>query len=585
VPPTLTLPYLRRLRRFCLLAGLLPFFCTVPSAEAVEVVIEGVSGELQENVALWLGTPVNETPRALRSYEGALPGRAARALQALGYYEPQLQVSRDRTGEAFRFLLHIDPGKPVQTAAIDLRIAGEAEGDEAFAGLRAHLPLERGEVFRHDLYERTRRQLQNLALDRGYFDAHFTERRVEVDVVARKATVILHFDSGRRYALGEVQFPQTALAPWFLQRLVPFVPGAPYLASEIGALNRALLNSGYFAQVRVRPQPRAADAELRVPVEVSLTMERPHQVRVGAGYSTDVGPRLRLGWSRPWVNRRGHTLRMDNEFSEKRQNLTTRYGIPLRDPLRTRLVLQGGLQYEEIEEIESEMRTASIQHQHRFDSGWQQNLGIRWDREQFTRAENTQTTHLYIPGSSWSRSRARGGADPYWGDRLRLTVEGTDPGLGSDIDFLRVDTDARLLRTFSDNHRLLLRIDLGALTSSELTRVPPSLHFFAGGDQSVRGYRYQTLAPEDEAGNLIGGRYLATGTLEYGYRFHPSWRLALFTDAGNAFNDWDDPDPKVGAGFGLRWISPVGAIRLDLASAISRSGNPWRLHFSMGPEL
>ncbi|RLK51220.1 autotransporter secretion outer membrane protein TamA [Alkalispirillum mobile] len=561
------------------------FLPALQAAWAVEVQVEGVSGQLRDNVEAWIGEPAGDSRRALRAYQRQLPERAGQALQALGYYEPEIDVEREETDNGPRFILRIDAGEPVRIALVDLRIDGEAAEDSAFDGIQARLPVQPGAVLRHDRYETARRQLQTLALDRGYFDARYTQRRVEVDVEAGEATVILHFDSGRRYSMGDVQFSETALAPWFLERLVHFEPGDPYESRHVSELNRALLNSGYFAQVSVRPEPREADETLRVPVQVELTAERPHQVRTGVGYSTDVGPRIRAGWSRPWVNRRGHTLSVDTELSEKRQNISTRYGIPLRDPLRTQLVLQGGFQYEDIEDTESELYTLSVQHQHRFESGWQQNLGIRWDRERFTISDETRTTTLYLPGGSWSRNRARGGADPHWGDRLLFSVEGTDEWMGSDIDVFRVRTGARLLRSFADNHRVLLRADLGGLTSSEFEKVPPTLRFFAGGDQSVRGYRYQTLAPEDDEGDVIGGKYLAVASAEYGYTFRPNWRLAAFTDAGNAFDDWDDPDPQVGAGFGIRWISPVGPIRLDFASALSKSGNPWRLHFSMGPEI
>jgi translocation and assembly module TamA len=114
--------------------------------------------------------------------------------------------------------------------------------------------------------------------------------------------------------------------------------------------------------------------------------------------------------------------------------------------------------------------------------------------------------------------------------------------------------------------------------------VPPSLRFFAGGDQSVRGYDYQSLAPEDRSGRRTGGRYLAAGSLEYQYGIAEQWRLASFVDRGNSFDSLDQPELKRAVGLGVRWISPVGPIRIDLARALDDGGG-LRLHFSMGPEL
>lgn len=116
-----------------------------------------------------------------------------------------------------------------------------------------------------------------------------------------------------------------------------------------------------------------------------------------------------------------------------------------------------------------------------------------------------------------------------------------------------------------------------------MTRFRHHCAFFAGGDQSVRGYDYQTLSPRDDQGNREGGRYMFAGSLEYQYRIAERWRIATFVDQGNAFNSLGDK-MNTGAGFGVRWVSPVGPLRLDLAHAFDEDKG-WRIHFSMGPEL
>jgi len=103
------------------------------------------------------------------------------------------------------------------------------------------------------------------------------------------------------------------------------------------------------------------------------------------------------------------------------------------------------------------------------------------------------------------------------------------------------------------------------------------------GDQSVRGYGFRTLSPRNEEGDGVGGRFLVAGSAEYQYPLSENWRLATFVDEGNAFDDMGDP-LKTGVGLGIRWISPVGPIRLDIARALDSPEN-FRLHFSMGPEL
>ena len=118
-------------------------------------------------------------------------------------------------------------------------------------------------------------------------------------------------------------------------------------------------------------------------------------------------------------------------------------------------------------------------------------------------------------------------------------------------------------------------------TASEL---PSSQRLFAGGDQSVRGYGYETIGPTDVSGNVIGGTKLATASVEVDRLLTKAWGVALFVDAGDAV-DGTPLDPKVGAGFGVRWVSPIGMLRVDLAWPLEPGMDGWHLHFSIGPDL
>jgi translocation and assembly module TamA len=101
----------------------------------------------------------------------------------------------------------------------------------------------------------------------------------------------------------------------------------------------------------------------------------------------------------------------------------------------------------------------------------------------------------------------------------------------------------------------------------------------------VRGYPYKSLGPEDADGDLIGGHYLTTASIEYAHYFGESWGMAVFSDAGRAFSDGSEP-LHVGAGFGFRWRSPVGPLRIDIGFPLDDTeySTP-RLHLSIGPEL
>ena len=110
------------------------------------------------------------------------------------------------------------------------------------------------------------------------------------------------------------------------------------------------------------------------------------------------------------------------------------------------------------------------------------------------------------------------------------------------------------------------------------------MRFFAGGDQSIRGYDYHSLGPEDADGNVIGGSSLLTGSIEYEHRLFGNYYGAAFVDAGNAF-DGTDLNAVVGAGVGIKWRSPIGPIRLYVAHPFSLDETGIKLHVSVGVDL
>lgn len=553
------------------------------AAAAVRLDIEGAPAALRDNIRAHVGELPQDDSATGRREQRRILAAARQAAEALGYYHSSLQLEHERRGEDVVQRLRVTPGEQVRIGSVELRLTGAAEHDPVFATVLQELPLRSGQPFNHGDYEAAKQTLQNLALRRGYFDARFSRHEVVVDAAANSADITLEFDSGARYQIGEVSFSATPFEPALLEKMVPFARGDAYDAEAIVSLNRNLLESQYFRVVRVRPLPDRAERQ-EVPVDVVLEPAIPNRVGVGLGYSTDIGPRTQLNWQRHWVNRHGHSAGAQLELSEPRQTVESQYRIPLASPIDDVLEFQFGVQDEAFQDADSQRYTFSIQRLQRLPSGWRRTISVRWDYSDFRIGDVRDKTLLVLPGLSFTRTSSSGGVDPRKGDRLLFGIEATDPLLGSDIELQRLRAGARWLYTVAERHRLLLRLDAGALATTDFDQVPPGLRFFAGGDQSIRGFAYNSVGPCNADGDVMGGRYLFTASAEYAWEFRPRWRLALFVDGGNAMNSFGDA-PKVGTGFGLHWISPVGPIRLDLAWGVSEDDVPFRLHFSMGPQL
>lgn len=143
------------------------------------------------------------------------------------------------------------------------------------------------------------------------------------------------------------------------------------------------------------------------------------------------------------------------------------------------------------------------------------------------------------------------------------------------------------IRTLEDKHRFVARGNVGWIETNSFSRVPPSLRFFAGGDRSIRGYKFRSISPRDDEGKLTGASKLLTGSLEYQYNFTGRWWGAVFVDTGDAVNNLKINDLKTGAGVGIRWASPVGPVKFDFAVPVNDSErrNDLQFYIGLGPEL
>lgn len=561
---------------------------TLALAEQVTVEVKGDYPGLQDNAEAFIQKVEGRTADSLRRYVSTAKTQIKNALKALGYYEPEIDweiVRPDEDDGSPQLLLTVTPGEPVLVRSRTVEIKGPAGQDSEF---NLNLPARPavGDVLNHGQYNSLRQTIQNTASRLGYFNGQFETRRLAVNPEEKAADITLVFDSGERFRLGDVRFDEGhGFDTSLLNQFVTFEPGTVYHSDKITRLNSDLSNSGYFANVDVNADPSSANDGV-IPVEVALRTRDPRSIAAGIGFSTDVGPRLRGNWREHWINSMGHRRGAETELSQPRQNVSAWYELPLDPPMTDSIRLSAGYQREDIEDVESELLTLEQQWNHQLDSGWLQTAFIRLEEERFRFGDGSEDrSRLLLPGVGYSRLNANSAFDPSRGYRLSLEVTGAHRAVVSDADIFHVFAQAKGLYTLADKHRFLSRVRLGGVATNRFEDVPPSLRFFAGGDQSVRGYGYETLSPEDSDGVGVGGRYLMVGSLEYQYEFIDSWRAAVFVDEGNAVDNFSD-SLATGAGVGIRWISPVGPIRLDVAKGLNPEfGGGWRVHFSMGPEL
>ncbi|WP_163010458.1 autotransporter assembly complex protein TamA, partial [Pseudomonas viridiflava] len=521
----------------------------------LDVQITPANPDLKANIEGYVGELGERNAQALRNFSLGAEQQAEKAAQALGYYQAQID-SEIQDGENPRLVIKVLPGEPIRLRNVVVRVEGPAASLKAFKVPQSDA-LKTGAVLNHGHYEDAKRLIQNQASRYGFFSGRFTSQRLSIDPRAGVADIELVYDSGPRYSLGKVMFSgDSPFDEDLLKRMVPFKENTPYDSQLIAELNQAMQASGYFEGVRVDAAPTAAVGQV-IPVTVQLETRKPRTMGLGLGFSTDVGPRGRANWTRHWANAQGHSYGFESEISAPRQNVGLWYDVPLDPPLTDKLRFAGGYQYEEIAGTDSlsKLLTVGPEWHSKLPSGWERVISLKWQREEYRLGDDSGLSTLLMPGISYSYLRSDDRIDPHKGYRLQFDAQVAKEGLGSDANLIRGNVLLKGLTTVAQNHRFLGRVQFGGNFTDGYTSIPPSLRFFAGGDQSVRGYDYQTLSPTNSDGDRIGGRYMVAGSVEYQYSIAEKWRLATFVDQGNSFNNLDLPSLKTGVGFGVRWVS------------------------------
>ncbi|OCP75063.1 membrane protein [Vibrio parahaemolyticus] len=548
----------------------------------VSLKLKGIDGALEDNVKAYLSSiPEKDYSTSLR-FQARLDQSITEALNALGYYHAKISYSISEGND--ELIVNIHKGLPVKIKVMDVVISGEAKEDDEFANLIAKSPLKVGRILNQGEYDSLKSGIRNLALQRGYFNGDFKLNKLEVIPELNEANVRLHYDSGIRYHFGPVEITGSQIWENRVESMRPFEIGEPYLVSDVGEYNQNLSNTDWFSSVFVEPDLSKLEDGRELPIKVSLAPAAKNQIETGIGYSTDTGVRGTLKWKKPWVSARGHSFNTALSLSKPEQTITAGYKIPLDDVLREYYQLQFGLKHLDNRDTESLESNLAVERHWLTDGGWHKTVYVRHLYENFSQGLQDDGVQFVLPGATFSRTRVRGGSMPMWGDKQSVTVEYGDPALLSETRVLRLLGRSSWIRGIGENHRGLFRLEGGANITEEFEKLSPSLRFFAGGDNNIRGYGYESISPVDESGALTGAKYILSSTLEYQYRVYGNWWAATFYDIGDAFND--APEWKSGAGVGIRWASPVGPVSFDFAWGLDeKPNNEFRIHFSLGPEL
>lgn len=617
------------------------FALSTSATAEVTYVVTGVDDDLRTNILahidqIQLGPQVRLSARDVDKVLAKADSNARQALRPFGYYAPQVTTTLlSHEGDDAVVEIKVVAGPPLRIDDVRIEVTGAGENGRRFRDWQRQWPLRIGGVLNQQVWEEQKREILDIAHSRGFLSAEFTEHELRIDLEQNTAGLTLVLDTGPRFVMGEIDFGDHYLRSGILEYIPRFETGDNYTSQLVNWFRTDLWKTGYFGDVTVVEVPRPELEPPRVDFNVTLESDARNNYQGAVGWGTDTGVRLQANWTRVPMSRNGDRLDLGIGWQHLDEQLRLRgaYRIPRRDRARQFWTSELTLNFENADlEVKRDpddenfiqLATGDVDEQHlrvgrlkirNFQSGEQQSFETFFLQQIYTTRDfefggsfassgpDSQSLEPLLGGTdsafsfgfNWDYVAVEGSSFAATGHRERAWIFHSTKALGSEVDFTQLYFSTRRSYVAGDRFKFHLRGEVGyteadvfnlPLDNSEpplelsITQLPNFYRFKAGGSMSVRGYGFEQLSDND-----IGSNNIFTASAEVEYRFLKSWSAALFYDIGNAFNDWNEPELKRGAGIGIRWYSFAGEVRLDVAQALDFNGQPWRVHITIGTPL
>jgi translocation and assembly module TamA len=368
--------------------------------------------------------------------------------------------------------------------------------------------------------------------------------------------------------------------------------GEPYRASAIEKARQDLLGLGIFSAVSVKTDT-AADSSGTVAVTFQMRERLQHVANFSAAYSSDLGGTAGVTWGDRNVFGNAAQLNVSASVTELGGGATTGAGYDTSIKLVTpdlahrdqSLQLAVGALKQSLQAYDQTATTAGVTLNRKLSSDWSASAGFSAAQERILQEGITRDyTLLAAPLNILYNSTGLASPldDPSHGSRASLSISPTLSLGRPDATFIVSQAsiakylDLQTLGLSEPGRSVLgFRALVGFAQGAGTFSLPPDQRFYAGGGGTIRGYRYQSVGPQFEDGYPTGGTAIEAGSVEYRQRLGVNWGAALFADGG-AVNDEIQPwagNLHVGVGAGIRYYTPIGPLRLDVAVPTTREQN------------
>ena len=556
----------------------------------VVVEVSGASEALAENLKAFLPSlrrlDCGSTPSRVERFIEASSEKLTEGAEALGYFNAEFETIPVRQNECWVLKIRVKPGETVKVKKLNIQLTGKGKTLTEFQAILENPPYQPGDVLVSQDYEDFKTRLKRTANSLGFFDADLNRHTIKVNPKTHQADIDLVFDTGERYRFGKVTIEQDILGKKFINRYRLIREGEVFRSEELIKQQRLLEKSNYYKMVQVRAGYDKA-AKHVIPVDIKMTRRKRYTYKGSLGFSSSDGVFLQGSMDSHWVNNKGHQLNLVTRLSQKDPSVGLKYKIPLWKPEFEFATLSASFNRSNNNDIRGTALKLGLDYHRRNDSGWEQIGSINYLNEE-TQVDGEEATQsqLTLLGVSTQKTKRDDALFPTKGWRLQAGLKGAVGGFLSDQSILQTEVKGKYLYSLAGakKGKIILQGKLGSTLIGDFNEIPKSLRYFAGGQNSVRGYGFERLGETNANGDVIGGKHIVTMNIEYEHPVKDKISAAVFVDAGNAFNQWNDYSLNVGYGVGVRYKSPLGPVRVDLAVP-ENDTTDINLYFSLGPDL
>ncbi len=526
--------------------------------------------------------------------------RLTAAYRRAGFYQAEItpEVHAELGTVTITFLIHEGPW--LRLDHLEISVVGGQEMESALRQFFLNGSVARGERFTEKGFDSLKKEVISFLMDRGYPKAR-VEGEVLVDLQKNTAGIYLQVWPGPFARFGPIRVVGQQDTPEALiRRALQFRPGEPFSLAKMIASQERLYEMDLFRSVNITPEEVPYE-ETAIPITVEVSERKNRSLRLGVGYGSWEQFRARAILRYRNLGGGGRILEMGTKYSRLDMRAEGSFLNPMLFGSQLDLVVNTGFlrrNYPSFSDrafysrtlLEREVAPRTkvyLGHGLEFARPFGiTDLALQLLRE--TQSGKLYTVNMLLWGLT--RDTVDNPADPQAGGQFYLLGEVAPDPLSPQVQFVQSTIEARRYQRLGLKKVVLAgRVKFGLIPPIQGTdQIPIFRRFFAGGPGSMRAYRLYYLGPRDLAGNPLGGESVFLTNLELRFPLLGDFGGVTFLDAGNVFYKLKNTDLgqiKYGAGFGLRYQTPIGPLGVELAlplNPINRRSDTYQVLFNIG---